>query len=498
MLSLRPHPVVDSRLIAVLLVGLAALLAPLVALSPVAAIGLLLMALGGLWFLVLRQRLTRIFLAVLAILLSGYALFGRGFAYLGAPPIFVGEIGLLLAVAAIAVRVTHVRLNGLHLLLLAFMAWGLVRTIPYIPEYGVDALRDAVLWAYGLFALGVSFALRRSDLPRVLGWYRRLAPLVVIVGPISLVAAPLLPFLDVKPGDLGVQLAGVAAFFLLGLAGPRLDAFKANIVPWFGWLGGAALVASLNRGGLLAMATAGVAALFNRRLGRWVVPASIAVTLVLSALLVNFELYIPGRPRTLSAEQLIANISTVVQDDPQDQELEGTKEWRLAWWKVIIDDTIGGPDFWTGRGFGLNLAVADGFQLSDPGLRSPHNGHLTVLARMGVPGLVVWLSFQGAFGIALLLAAYRSRRARLPTWVALYGWIFVYWLASLINASFDVYLEGPQGGIWFWAIVGFGLYLLSVDPTRHPRPDQDGAATLEERQTPDRTAPRPAASPARP
>lgn len=27
----------------------------------------------------------------------------------------------------------------------------------------------------------------------------------------------------------------------------------------------------------------------------------------------------------------------------------------------------------------------------------------------------------------------------------------------MINASFDILLEGPHGGIWFWSVFGFGL-----------------------------------------
>ena len=36
-------------------------------------------------------------------------------------------------------------------------------------------------------------------------------------------------------------------------------------------------------------------------------------------------------------------------------------------------------------------------------------------------------------------------------------WILAYWTALLVNGSFDVYLEGPQGGIWFWCIFGLGI-----------------------------------------
>jgi hypothetical protein len=35
-----------------------------------------------------------------------------------------------------------------------------------------------------------------------------------------------------------------------------------------------------------------------------------------------------------------------------------------------------------------------------------------------------------------------------------------YWLAFMINVSFDVVLEGPHGGIWFWTVYGVGLAAL--------------------------------------
>jgi hypothetical protein len=28
--------------------------------------------------------------------------------------------------------------------------------------------------------------------------------------------------------------------------------------------------------------------------------------------------------------------------------------------------------------------------------------------------------------------------------------------------SFDVYIEGPVGGIWFWTLIGFGVAALRV------------------------------------
>lgn len=32
----------------------------------------------------------------------------------------------------------------------------------------------------------------------------------------------------------------------------------------------------------------------------------------------------------------------------------------------------------------------------------------------------------------------------------------------LINLSFDVYLEGPVGGMWFWTVIGLGVAAMRV------------------------------------
>ena len=32
-----------------------------------------------------------------------------------------------------------------------------------------------------------------------------------------------------------------------------------------------------------------------------------------------------------------------------------------------------------------------------------------------------------------------------------------YAMSFVINATFDVALEGPMQGIWFWCLVGFGI-----------------------------------------
>ena len=173
---------------------------------------------------------------------------------------------------------------------------------------------------------------------------------------------------------------------------------------------------------------------------------------------------IPPKGRPATFQQMIDNLLSIF-GSSSDGGLEGSKQFRLAWWGTIIDYTVFGDHFWTGKGFGVNLADDDGFQSTvDHSLRSPHNSGMTVLARMGVPGLLLWVLLQGAFVIGLLRAVLAHRRAGDTQFAVAGGLILAYWVAMMVDTSFDPYLEGPQGGIWFWAIFGLGLVVMRLVP----------------------------------
>jgi O-antigen ligase len=168
--------------------------------------------------------------------------------------------------------------------------------------------------------------------------------------------------------------------------------------------------------------------------------------------------------RYLSAQDLAANALSISGRQVRGDR-NGTREWRLEWWRTIVGYTVEGPYFWTGKGFGVNLAQDDGFVVGDADdhpLRSPHNGHLTILARAGVPGALLWLVLQCGFALALLRAYRRSANTRADWWARVDLWILASWVTFVVDAAFDVVLEGPQAGIWFWSIFGFGIAVLEV------------------------------------
>ena len=185
----------------------------------------------------------------------------------------------------------------------------------------------------------------------------------------------------------------------------------------------------------------------------------------------------PGMDREISFAQFARHVQTTTGSaGSAGQDLENTKEWRLAWWAVIADYTVFGEYFWKGKGYGVNLADDDGFQVAeDQSLRSPHSVHMTILARSGVPGLLAWLALQMSWGIAVARSFLRARREGQRQASALFAFLLAFWLACLVNGSFDVYLEGPTGGIWFWTIFGTGIAAVEIFKSAGQTPS--GAAT---------------------
>jgi hypothetical protein len=473
----RPEPVLVIAAAVVIAAGVGAL----VAVSPVIGFGVTLGTVALVLLFLRPSRIPRVFLGALGVICIAYALGDRGIAYVGFGQLFMGEMVLALGIVSILLALPKIRFGLLDVALVGFILLGAARTIPYIGQYGVDALRDGVSWGYAVFAIAVAATFRAEWFPLLVRAYRLLIPVMLVWFPLAVVldvvagsalphwpGAPV-PIIFLKEGDAAVHLAAIGSFVLVGLytSGARL--VRTGVV-WALWFGNLAVMGAISRGGMFAaILGAGSSVLFVRSTARMLQGAAIALSFFVALYLVNpsVELGYAGRP--VSFTQLVSNAVSVLDDTSTAP--DSTKAWRLAWWNKIVGYTFEGPYFWTGKGFGINLADSDGFQVnSDGSLRSPHNGNLTMLARGGVPMLGLWLLIQASFLFGMVRAGVRAKRWH-PAMLPVIAVLFAYWLGAFINMSFDVYLEGPQGGIPFWAAIGLGL--VAMRTVREPAAERE-------------------------
>ena len=403
------------------------------------------------------------YLTLLCIALCGYAIIGKGFASLGVAPLLVGELMLALGLYAIVSTGHYAVLLATTpcLFLLALLTWVAVQVTPGVELYGVIALRDAVIVGYGVFALVVE---RPARLVVIIGAYRWFA------GAFGLIAAPLyylggrfsasLPLwpvshvtlVAIRPGEVAVHLTGVIVFTMAG--------FRRATPLWIALAVLGVGVISPSRGATLACAGPLVAAVILTGRATRLLPYILAGGCLFAlAYALDLDVALEGG-RSMGPRQIVNDFASLF-GATNASNLDGTKAWRLGWWQAIENYTFHGPYFWTGKGFGQSLAEIDGFivgeELGGPMLRSPHSAHLTLLARTGVPGLALWIGTCASWFAVMASNILTARQRGETDWSGLFVWIGCYVAAILIDASFDVALEGPMLGIWFWCLFGLGI-----------------------------------------
>ena len=420
-------------------------------------------------------------LVVLGLVLAGYAIMGRGFAYLGKAPIFIGELTLGLGVLAFLTTrgsLSVFKLPQIQLILL-FMFWGACQTFPYIPmkggpaDYGMFCLRDAVIWGYCAFTIIVAGLLMAEPerFARMLWHYRYFAIAFLILVPMALVVRALVPgimpdvpgttvsLFTARRGNTMVHMATICVFFMMGFAARRTLLAIALGIPFM-------LMFGANRAGILSFAcSVGMATVLSRfhrkATNLW---GSILLVIILGTA-AGTTVNVGGDAEAVSAERLIMKVESIL-GMGESARMEGSKQWRLDWWGKIYTQTVHGPYFWTGRGFGLNLADADQHQTGkNHELRSPHSIHMNILARTGVPGFLIWVAINATFGLTIFRHFLRTRAAGDARWAGVFLILLTYWTGAFINSSFDVDLEGPMGGIWFWCVYGIGIAAVQIYKT---------------------------------
>ena len=164
--------------------------------------------------------------------------------------------------------------------------------------------------------------------------------------------------------------------------------------------------------------------------------------IVVIAIFASIEIQGDAQGRTISLSQITDNFSSIVSSDI-DGSLTDNKVWRLVWWAKLLNESFTIEHFFIGKGLGMSLAGND-LTSVDENLRSPHNFHLTIIARFGYIIFFIWIYWLFLLFKPLFKKQLSGKMLGLTC-------IF---LAFIINGSFDVFFEGPMGAFPFWTLVG--------------------------------------------
>ncbi len=178
--------------------------------------------------------------------------------------------------------------------------------------------------------------------------------------------------------------------------------------------------------------------------------------IIVFAVFAAIEIDGDAQGRTISLSQITDNFSSIVSSDI-DGSLTDNKVWRLVWWAKLLNESFTLENFFIGKGLGMSLAGND-LTSVDENLRSPHNFHLTIIARFGYIIFFIWVYWLYLLFKPLFKKQLSGKMLGLTSIL----------LAFIINGSFDVFFEGPMGAFPFWTLVG----LLLVEEYYHYNPKE--------------------------
>ncbi|MGI9586545.1 MAG: O-antigen ligase family protein [Acidimicrobiia bacterium] len=425
-----------------------------------------------------EPRITRIFETTFLVVLVGYALFDRGFAWFHVPgtPLFIGEITLGLGVLAMmATRIpmlSYVRRSPGIKALAIWMAWGFLFLVAQLPIYGIDTVRDSAIWYYGATALLVLFLVmadpgrlgRWADgfgrvMPYILGWFPIAIALDTILGAgPPYVPDSTVPFFTHRFGNIAVFSAISLGFvWLVDRERGRFSAQRRIMLTALATI--AILLAGFqNRGGMVSAILGIVLMLFllPRRRGELTLIIA-AVGLSIATVAIVSDVRIPvSNGRDISAAQMMDNIGSIINPEGAESRQRSTTEWRLNLWSSVVND-VNNEHPVKGFGPGPDLGERYGVTTNEQTpLRNPHNSHVGVLARMGWVGIGMWAVLWSVWALNLLQLRSRLVRRGRSVEAGTIAWVLVSAFMILLNSVFDPTLEGPQVGMMLWVFFGIG------------------------------------------
>ena len=415
------------------------------------------------------QLLNRVYIKLYFLVLLLYVFFNKGVAYS-----YMAEILLVAGIFILLINRKHfeIGLDRKQIIVSIFVLISFLYILFGVFQYSVlNVLRDSLAFQYAWFAFIIYFFKNEYDyiwqkIIQIYTW----VPLVLFLNFILFYFVFLyLPPINIfgnqniiiyKNGDKSVHLLiSTVLMFLYS------DQFSRK------WLIANTILIVINFLILLAFTRSGsvayIFALFSffffskekilneslRRLLKYVP----IIMIIGMGLFVALDIQGDAQGRTISLSQITDNFSSIVSTNI-DGNLAENKVWRLIWWAKLVNESFTLQHFFVGKGLGMSLAGNDILN-TDDNLRSPHNFHLTILARFGYIVFITWIMWLVSLFKPLFTRKLAGKNLAITSIL----------LAFIINGSFDVFFEGPMGAFPFWTFVGL-LFIENTygNPTEIP------------------------------
>jgi len=398
---------------------------------------------------------------LLFIVILGYALCGKGFAYLTPfEPVYIGEICLVFCICGIVFRLRQCGLvdTTIHKLIWIYLIYAGVHLLVDFPQYELLAIRDSSTVYYSLYFFAAYQLFQNQTIVGAFERILKIALLFSVFQAVSFMAMDRLGLNLNLPGFgphvdafIPMNAAGGLYFFVKGVEEKKMHYLILGCFITFTLIQGKTTA-------FLAYAAVMGGAIFYGRVKGLLIPGMFLAAIGSVALAVVAVVKPEFFTETVAGSDAVQAFGL---DNGQFVGFSGTSSWRWDWWMIIWDDTMAIAPFW-GQGFGADLTTPFlGEWLGiDPTsakaqnyARYPHNILFTIIGRLGLIGLFVFLGLFISIGLLALRFSkrYFSSADRLDADVIAYGIV----VAGIVNGLFQATYEVPHSAITHWVCLGY-------------------------------------------
>ncbi|MCS7232290.1 MAG: O-antigen ligase family protein [Elusimicrobiota bacterium] len=410
-------------------------------------------------------------------LIGGIALQKRNFTYIKIGPIFITEFIMILLLLFIFTKLSisqnHIIIKGYHSnilakFLVAYFMIGLIYLLGDLLSLDevtlFECLRNFSLVYYSLFSLIVYFIFKTFTLEKIDKFFFTILLMNSLAGTvvIFMYIFNLETFIPKDGGIIGGPASLISAFASL-ISFHYIVSKENNKLIYIFLLLANSLFTFLSghRSAYLALIIGLIVYLLLTRK----IKIAVLLPLFISMFIVSLILLKQSQVLAESVIRIFGNIEELIYNKLSDP----NAYWRYLYWNNVIQEVVSKP--W-GIGFDYSLSKLAPWEVwaerpSEIEFRSsvrldPHNSYIAILARVGFVGFTVFVlifAYYILFTYKMLRRLNNERKGYAILNLACF-------IAVATFAGFNVTLEGPYHGIFFWIFIGIGMAIYSQSNTK--------------------------------